>query len=164
MAFFYTISYSTKVNTTPIYSYKNILRRISQDGLITPRHLVMFILFGISKTFFIGIRYTLLRTVTQLLVIFKPLLLVQKNQYKQRQKSYANYKNLKPTYIRWKATLIRNKALRTLIPYLKVIVVVATAVAMAVVAAAVVVVVVVIAAVVTVHQLTKSLYTKSRTL
>ena len=164
MAFFYTISYSTKVDTTPIYSYRNILGRISQDRLITPKHLVMFILFRISKTFFIRIRYTLLRTVTQLLVIFKLLLLVQKNQYEQKQRLYANYGNLEPIYIRQKATLIWNKTLRTPIPYLEVIGVVAAAVAMAAVAAAVVVAVVVTAAVVTMYQLTKSLYTKSRTL
>jgi len=29
MAFFYTISYSTKVDTTPIHNYRNILERIS---------------------------------------------------------------------------------------------------------------------------------------
>ena len=28
MAFFYTVFYFTKVDTTPIYSYGNILRRI----------------------------------------------------------------------------------------------------------------------------------------
>jgi hypothetical protein len=28
MAFSYTISYSTKVDTTPIYNYRNILGRI----------------------------------------------------------------------------------------------------------------------------------------
>jgi len=76
MAFSYTILCSTKVDTTPIYSCGNILGRILQDGPLTPRHLAMLILFGIFKTSSIGIGYILLRTVTQLLAIFRPLLLV----------------------------------------------------------------------------------------
>jgi len=79
MAFSYTISYSTEVDTMLIHNYRNILERISWDRLLTLRHLVILILFGISKTSFVGTGYTLLRMVTQLLAIFRPLLLVQKN-------------------------------------------------------------------------------------
>ena len=64
MAFSYTILYSTKVDTTPIYSCGNISGRISWDGLPTPRHSVTLILFRIFKTSSIGIGYMLLRTVT----------------------------------------------------------------------------------------------------
>ena len=119
MAFSYTILYSTKIDTTPIRSYRNILGRILQDGPPTPRRSVTFILFGIFKTSSIGIGYTLLKIVTQLLVIFRPLLLVQKNQYRRKLRLYVNYRNLKPTYILQKATLIRTKTPRTLIPYLE---------------------------------------------
>src|SRR5436853_7866169 len=78
-AFSYTILYSTKIDTTPIYNYRSILGRISWDRLLIPRHLATLILFGIFKTSSVGMGYTLLRTVTQLLAIFRPLLLVQKN-------------------------------------------------------------------------------------
>jgi len=76
IAFSYTTFYSTKIDTTPIYSCGNILGRISWDRPPTPRHLVMLILFRIFKTSSIGMGYILLRTVIQLLVIFRPLLLV----------------------------------------------------------------------------------------
>ena len=39
----------------------------------------MLILFGIFETSFIEMGYILLKIITQLLVIFRPLLLVQKN-------------------------------------------------------------------------------------
>src|SRR6266567_9379126 len=99
MAFSYTISYFTKIDTTLIHNYGNILGRILWDRLLTLRYLAILILFGISKTSFIGIGYMLLRMVTQLLVIFRPLLLVQKNQNRQKLKLYVNYKSLKPTHI-----------------------------------------------------------------
>ena len=76
MAFSYIISYSTEVDTTLIYNYKNILGRISWDGPLILRYLAILILFGISETSFIEMGYILLRIVTQLLVIFKLLLLV----------------------------------------------------------------------------------------
>ena len=60
----------------PIYSYGNILERILWDRPPTLRYLIILILFRIFKTSFIGIEYILLRIVTQLLVIFRPLLLV----------------------------------------------------------------------------------------
>jgi len=75
-AFFYTILYSTEIDTTLIYNYGSILGRILWDGLLIPRHLATLILFRIFKTSSIGIGYTLLKTVTQLLAIFRPLLLV----------------------------------------------------------------------------------------
>src|SRR6266568_1131964 len=118
MAFSYTILYSTKVDTTPIYSCGNILGRISQDGPLTPRHLAILILFRIFKTSSVGTGYTLLRTVTQLLAIFRPLLLVQKNQYRRKLKSYVNYRNPKLTHIFRKAILIHIKTPRILISYL----------------------------------------------
>jgi len=64
MAFSYTVLYSTKVDTTPIYSYRNILGRILYNRPPTPRHLVILILFRIFKTSSIGIGYILLKTVT----------------------------------------------------------------------------------------------------
>ena len=76
MAFSYIISYSTEVDTTLIYNYKNILGRISWDGPLILRYLAILILFGISETSFIEMGYILLRIVTQLLAIFRPLLLV----------------------------------------------------------------------------------------
>jgi len=76
MAFSYTVLYFTKVDIMLIYSYRNILGRILQDRPPIPRHLAMLILFRIFKTSSIGIGYTLLRMVTQLLVIFRLLLLV----------------------------------------------------------------------------------------
>ena len=76
MAFSYIIFYSTKIATTPIYSYGNILGRISRDRPPIPGHLEILILFRIFETSSVGTGYTLLRTVTQLLVIFRPLLLV----------------------------------------------------------------------------------------
>jgi len=75
MASSYTIFSFTKVDTTPMYNYRNILGRILWDGLPTPRHLEMLILFRIFKTSSIEMGYILLKTVTQLLVIFRPLLL-----------------------------------------------------------------------------------------
>jgi len=99
MAFSYTVLYSTRVDTTPIYSCGNISGKILQDGPLTPGHLAMLILFRIFKTSSIGIEYTLLKTVTQLLAIFRLLLLVQKNQYGQKLKLHINYRNLKPTHI-----------------------------------------------------------------
>ena len=119
MAFFYTILYSTKIDTTLIYNYRSILGRILQDRLLIPRHLVTLILFRIFKTSSIGIGYILLRMVTQLLVIFRPLLLVQKNQYRRKLRLYINYGNLKTTYILQKATLIYIKTPRTLTPPLE---------------------------------------------
>ena len=106
MASFYTIFSSTKIDTTPIYNYRNILGKILWDRLLTPRHLEILILFRIFETSFIGIGYTLLRTVTQLLVIFKLLLLEQRSQYGWKLRSHINYKNLKLTNILQKATLI----------------------------------------------------------
>jgi len=64
MAFFYTILYFTEVDTTPIYSYGNILGRISQDRPLTPGHLAILILFGIFETSSVGIGYILLRIIT----------------------------------------------------------------------------------------------------
>jgi hypothetical protein len=75
-AFFYTILYFTEIGTTPIYNYRSISERILWDRLLILKHLAMLILFRIFKTSFIGIGYILLKTVTQLLVIFRPLLLV----------------------------------------------------------------------------------------
>ena len=121
MAFSYTILYSTKIDTTLIYNYGSILGRILRDRLLIPGHLATLILFGIFKTSSIGIGYTLLRTVTQLLAIFRPLLLVQKNQYRRKLRLYVNYRNLEPTYILQKATLICIKTPRTLIPHLEVL-------------------------------------------
>ena len=77
MASSYTIFYSTEIDTTPMYNYGNILGRILWDGLPILKYLKMLILSRIFKTSSIGIGYTLLRTVTQLLAIFRPLLLVQ---------------------------------------------------------------------------------------
>ena len=76
MAFSYIVLYSTEINTGLIYSYKSILGRILWDGLLILRYLVMLILFGIFETSSIEIGYILLRIVIQLLVIFRPLLLV----------------------------------------------------------------------------------------
>ena len=121
MAFSYTILYSTKTDTILIYNYRSILGRILWDRLLIPGHLATSILFRTSKTSFIGIGYTLLRMVTQLLVIFRPLLLVQRNQYGRKLRLYVNYKNLKLTYILWKATLIQNKTPKTLLSHLKVL-------------------------------------------
>ena len=121
MAFFYIIFYSTKIATTLIYSCGNILGRILQDKPLTFRYLKMLILFKIFKTSSIGIGYILLRIVTQLLVIFRLLLLVQKNQYSQKIKLYINYRNLKLIYIFQKVTLIQNKTPRILLSYLEVL-------------------------------------------
>ena len=121
MAFSYTIFYFTKIATTPIYSCGNILERISQDGPLTLRHLEMLILFRIFETSSVGTGYTLLRTVTQLLVIFRLLLLVQKNQYGQEMRLYVNCGNLKPTYILQEATLIQNKTPKMLPSHLEVL-------------------------------------------
>ena len=121
MAFFYTILYSTKVDTMPMYSCRNILGRILQDGPLTPRHLAILILFRIFETSSIGIGYILLKTITQLLAIFRPLLLVQKNQYGRKLRLYVNYRNPEPTHILQKVTLIQNKTPRTLLSYLKVL-------------------------------------------
>jgi len=79
MASSYTIFSSTEVDTTPIYNYGNILGRILWDGLPILRYLEMLILSRIFKTSSIGMGYTLLKTVTQLLVIFRPLLLEQRS-------------------------------------------------------------------------------------
>jgi len=76
IAFSYIILYSTEIDTGPIYSYGSILGKILWDGLLIPRHLATLILFRIFETSFIGTEYILLRTVTQLLAIFRPLLLV----------------------------------------------------------------------------------------
>ena len=119
MAFSYTILYFTEINATPTYNYGSILGRILQDRLLILRHLATLILFRIFKTSFIGMGYILLKTVTQLLAIFRQLLLVQKNQYRWKLKLYINYGNLKPTYILQKATLIYIKTPRMLTPYLK---------------------------------------------
>jgi len=121
MAFSYTVWYSTEVDTMLMYSCGNILGRISQDGLLTPGHLIMLILFGIFETSSVGMGYILLRTVTQLLAIFRLLLLVQKNQYGRKLRLYINYGNPEPTYILWKATLIWNKTPRTLLSHLEVL-------------------------------------------
>ena len=59
----------------------------------------MLILFRIFKTSSIGMGYILLRTVTQLLVIFRPLLLEQRSQYGQKLRLYINYRKPKPTNI-----------------------------------------------------------------
>jgi len=75
MASSYTIFSSTEVDTTPMYNYRNILGRILWDGLPILRYLEMLILSRIFKTSSIGIGYILLRTITQLLVTFRPLLL-----------------------------------------------------------------------------------------
>jgi len=99
MAFSYTILYSTEINTTPIHNYGSISGRISWDKLLISGHLATSILFGIFKTSSIKIGYTLLKMVTQLLAIFRPLLLVQKNQYGQKLRLYVNYRNLKTTHI-----------------------------------------------------------------
>src|ERR1700722_3151926 len=119
MAFSYIVLYSTKIDTGLIYSYRSILGRILWDGLLIPRHLAMLILFRIFKTSFVGIGYILLKTVTQLLAIFRPLLLVQKNQYGRKLRLYVNYGNLKITHILRKATLIYTKTPRMLIPHLE---------------------------------------------
>ena len=50
MAFSYTIFYFIKVDTTPIYSYRNILGRILWDKLLTPKYLIILILFKNFKT------------------------------------------------------------------------------------------------------------------
>ena len=76
MAFFYTILYFIKIDIMPIYNYKSILRGILWDGLLIFKHLAILILFRIFKTFSIGIGYILLKIVSQLLIIFRPLLLV----------------------------------------------------------------------------------------
>jgi hypothetical protein len=76
MAFFYTILYFTKIGATPIHNYKSILKRILWDRLLIPKHLVTLILFKFFKTSSIGIGYILLKSVTQLLVIFRLLLLI----------------------------------------------------------------------------------------
>jgi len=93
MAFSYIILYSTEIDTGPIYSYRSILGKILWDRLLIPRHLATLILFRIFETSFIGTEYTLLRTVTQLLAIFRLLLLVQKNQYGRKLRLYVNYGN-----------------------------------------------------------------------
>ena len=120
MALSYIIFYSTKIATTPIHSCGNILGRILQNRPPTPRHLVILILFGIFETSSIGMGYILLKIVTQLLVIFRPLLLVQKNQYRQKLRLYINYRNSELTYILQKAILIWNKTPRILLSYLEV--------------------------------------------
>ena len=99
IAFSYTIFYSTEIATTPIHSCGNISGRILQDRPLTPEHLKILILFRIFKTSSVKTGYILLRTVTQLLIIFRLLSLVQKNQYRWKMRLYINYGNLKPTYI-----------------------------------------------------------------
>jgi len=79
MASSYTIFSSTKVDTTPMYNYRNILGRILWDGLPILGYLEILILSRIFETFSIGIGYILLRIVTQLLVTFRPLLLEQRS-------------------------------------------------------------------------------------
>jgi hypothetical protein len=81
MAFFYTILYFTEIDATPIHNYRSILGRILWDGLLILRHLAILILFRTFEISSVGIGYILLRMVTQLLAIFRLLLLVQKNQY-----------------------------------------------------------------------------------
>jgi hypothetical protein len=76
MAFFYTVLYFTKIDITLIYNYKSISGRILWDRLMIFKHLAMLVLFKIFKTSFIKIGYILLRIVTQLLIIFRLLLLV----------------------------------------------------------------------------------------
>ena len=76
MAFSYIILYFTEIDTTPLYNYRSILERILYNRLLKPKYLVMLILFGIFETSSIGIEYILLKIVTQLLIIFRPLLLV----------------------------------------------------------------------------------------
>src|ERR1700733_9923659 len=107
MAFSYIILYSTEIDTRPIYSYGSILGRISWDGPLIPGYLAMLTLFRIFETSSVGTGYTLLRTVTQLLAIFRPLLLVQKNQYGRKLRLHVNYGNQEPTNILQKATSIR---------------------------------------------------------
>ncbi len=106
MASSYTIFSSTEVDTTPIYNYGNILGRILWDGLLTPGHLEMLILFRIFDISSIGMGYMLLRMVTQLLIIFRPLLLEQRSQYGRKLRLHVNYGNLKLTNILQKAILI----------------------------------------------------------
>ena len=103
----------------PIYNYRSISGKILWDRLLIPKHLATLILFGIFKTSSVGMGYILLRIVTQLLAIFRPLLLVQKNQYGRKLRLYINYRNLKTTHIFQKATLIYIKTPRTLIPHLE---------------------------------------------
>ena len=69
MAFFYIILYFTEIDTKPIYSYRSILGRISWDGPLIPKHLVMLILFKIFETSSIGMGYILLKIVTLLGII-----------------------------------------------------------------------------------------------
>ena len=76
MAFSYIVLYSTEIDTGPIHSYRRILGRILWDGPLIPKHLAMLTLFKIFKTSSVETGYILLRTVTQLLAIFRPLLLV----------------------------------------------------------------------------------------
>ena len=121
MAFSYTILYSIKIDTILIYNYRSILGRILQDRLLISRHLATLILFRIFKTSSKGMGYILLRTATQLLVIFRLLLLVQKNQYRRKLRLYVNYRNLELTYILQKVTLIYIKTPRILIPHLEVL-------------------------------------------
>src|SRR5271170_5266278 len=97
-AFSYTILYSTEIDTTPIHNYGSISGRILWDGLPIPGHLATLILFKIFETSSVGMGYTLLKTVTQLLVIFRPSLLIQKNQYRRKLRLYVNYRNLKTTH------------------------------------------------------------------
>jgi len=99
MASSYTIFSSTEVDTTLMYNYRNILGRILWDGLPILRYLEMLILSRIFETSSIEIGYMLLRIVTQLLVIFRPLLLEQRSQYGWKLRLYVNYRNLKPTNI-----------------------------------------------------------------
>jgi hypothetical protein len=76
MAFSYTILYFTEIDATLIHNYGSISGRILWDGLLILRYLATSVLFRIFKTSFIGMGYILLRMVTQLLAIFRPLLLV----------------------------------------------------------------------------------------
>jgi hypothetical protein len=106
IAFSYIVLYSTEINTGLIHSYRSILGRISWDGLLIPRYLAMLTLFGIFETSSVGTGYILLRIVTQLLAIFRPLLLIQKNQYRRKLRLYINYRNQEPTDILQKTTSI----------------------------------------------------------
>ena len=64
MAFSYTILYFIKIDITPIYNYKSILKKILWDKLLILKYLIILILFRIFKTSFIGIGYILLKIVT----------------------------------------------------------------------------------------------------
>ena len=76
MAFSYTIFYFTKVDTTLIYNYRNILGRILWDGPLTLRHLAMLILFKIFKTFFRRMEYLSLWMGVLLEIIFRSRFLI----------------------------------------------------------------------------------------